>query len=96
MKIHPAPGRLLVRRLKQSETTKGGLIVAETSRQELPLGEVLECGACRDTRDEEVFDFLTGVKTILFHELAATKVDIPGEEVYYLLEYPDVIGRMEE
>jgi co-chaperonin GroES (HSP10) len=103
MKVRAAPGKLLIRRLKEDEMTKGGLVL--TDRKELPYGEVIDMGKCRTPSDHEVAQLIcipipgetdVWTKTVIFQVVAATKIDIMGEETYYMIEYEDVIGVIEE
>ena len=98
MRVRAAPGKLLIRRLKQDEVTKGGLVLTE--RQELPYGYVIDAGVplteAQATIRESIEPEFLHFHTVIFQVVAATKIDILGEETYYMIEYEDVIGVVED
>ena len=54
MKVRPLHDRLLVRRIEEKETAKGGIIIPDTAKEKPMEGEVLAVGNRQDPgeRDE--------------------------------------------
>jgi chaperonin GroES len=87
MNVRPLHDRLLVRRIEQKETAKGGIIIPDTAREKPQEGEVLAAGNGRTLEDGKkiALDVKVGDR-ILFGKYTGTEVKIEGEEVLILRE----------
>jgi chaperonin GroES len=87
MKVRPLHDRLLVRRIDQKETAKGGIIIPDTAKEKPQEGEVLAVGNGRILEDGKkiALDVKVGNK-ILFGKYTGTEVKIDGQEVLILRE----------
>jgi len=95
MKIRPLQDRVIVRRVKEEEKTKGGLYIPDTAKEK-PIeatvvavgnGKVLEDGTVRK------LDIKAGDR-ILFGKYSGTEVKIDGEE-HLILREDDILGVIE-
>jgi chaperonin GroES len=95
MKIRPLQDRVIVRRVKEEEKTKGGLYIPDTAKEK-PIeatvvavgnGKVLEDGTVRK------LDIKAGDR-ILFGKYSGTEVKIDGEE-HLILREDDILGVLE-
>jgi chaperonin GroES len=92
MKIRPLQDRVLVRRVKEEEKTKGGLFIPDTAKEKpveaivlaVGNGKVLENGTVRK------LDVKEGDR-ILFGKYTGSDVKIDGEETLILRE-DDILG----
>ena len=95
MKIRPLQDRVIVRRVKEEEKTKGGLYIPDTAKEK-PIeatvvavgnGKVLEDGTVRK------LDVKAGDR-VLFGKYSGTEVKIDGEE-HLILREDDILGVIE-
>lgn len=96
MKIRPLQDRLIVKRLKEEETTKGGIIIPETAKEKPLEAEVIAVGNGKVLEDGKVrpLDVKAGDR-VLFSKYAGTEIKIEGEE-YLMLREDDVLGVIEK
>ena len=87
MKVRPLHDRLLVRRIEEKETAKGGIIIPDTAKEKPQEGEVLAVGNGKilDNGTKVLLDVKVGDK-ILFGKYTGTDIKIDGEEVLILRE----------
>jgi chaperonin GroES len=87
MKVRPLHDRLLVRRIEEKETAKGGIIIPDTAKEKPQEGEVLAVGNGRilENGTKIALDVKVGNK-ILFGKYTGTDIKIDGEEVLILRE----------
>ena len=87
MKVRPLHDRLMVRRIEEKETAKGGIIIPDTAKEKPQEGEVLAVGNGKilDNGTKVALDVKVGNK-ILFGKYTGTEIKIDGEEVLILRE----------
>jgi chaperonin GroES len=87
MKVRPLHDRLLVRRIEEKETAKGGIIIPDTAKEKPQEGEVLAVGNGRilENGTKIALEVEVGNK-VLFGKYTGTDIKIDGEEVLILRE----------
>jgi chaperonin GroES len=87
IKVRPLHDRLLVRRIEEEQTAKGGIIIPDTAKEKPQRGEVLAVGNGKilDNGSKVPLDVQVG-NTILFGKYTGTDIKIDGEEVLILRE----------
>jgi chaperonin GroES len=87
MKVKPLHDRLLVRRIEEKDTAKGGIIIPDTAKEKPQEGEVLAVGNGKilENGTKIALDVKVGDK-ILFGKYTGTEIKIDGEEVLILRE----------
>jgi len=87
MKVRPLHDRLLVRRIEEKVTAKGGIIIPDTAKEKPQEGEVLAVGNGKllENGTKIALDVKVGNK-ILFGKYTGTDIKIDGEEVLILRE----------
>ena len=87
MKVRPLHDRLLVRRIEEKETAKGGIIIPDTAKEKPQKGEVLAVGNGKilENGTKIPLDVKVGNK-ILFGKYTGTDIKLDGEEVLILRE----------
>ena len=92
MKVRPLHDRLLVRRIEEKETAKGGIIIPDTAKEKPQEGEVLAVGNGKilDNGVTVALDVKVGDK-ILFGKYSGTDIKIDGEE-YLILREDEVLA----
>jgi chaperonin GroES len=92
MKIQPLADRILVRRIEEKETVRGGIIIPDTAKEKPQEGEVVAVGPGRMSDDGK--RFVMEVKKgdrVLIGKYSGTEVKIDGVE-YTILREDDVLG----
>ena len=96
MALRPLHDRVLVRRIEEGETTKGGIINPDTAKEKPQEGEVVAVGpGARGGEDMEIvpMDVKAGDR-ILFGKWSGSEVTIDGEELLIMKE-SDILGVVE-
>ena len=90
--FRPLHDRVLVKRVKEEEKTRGGIIIPETAQEKPQEGEVVAVGP--GTRDEDGERVELDVKVgdrILFGKWSGTEVTLNGDELLIMKE-SDILG----
>ena len=92
MKIRPLQDRILVKRVDEEETTKGGIIIPDTAKEKPQEAKVVAVGNGKVTDDGKIqpLDVKKGDR-ILLSKYAGTEVNIDGEE-HLIIREDDVLG----
>jgi chaperonin GroES len=87
MKVRPLHDRLLVRRIEEKETVRGGIIIPDSAKEKPQEGEVIAVGNGKvlDNGTKVALDVKAGDK-ILFGKYSGTDIKIDGEEFLILRE----------
>ena len=96
MKIRPLQDRVIVKRLEEEATTKGGIIIPDTAKEKPMEGLVIAVGKGKTTEDGKLIkpDVKAGDR-ILFGKYSGTEVKIDGEERLIMRE-DDILGIIEK
>jgi chaperonin GroES len=93
MNIRPLADRILVRRIEEKETVRGGIIIPDTAKEKPQEGEVVAVGPGRLAEDGKAriaMDVKKGDR-VLIGKYSGTDVKIDGVE-YTILREDDVLG----
>ena len=95
MKIRPLQDRVIVRRVKEEEKTKGGLYIPDTAKEKPIEATVIAVGNGKILEDGTVrkLDVKAGDR-VLFGKYSGTEVKIDGEE-HLILREDDILGVIE-
>ncbi len=95
MKIRPLGDRILVKRIKEEEKTKGGIIIPDTAKEKPQEGKVVAVGKGKVTEEGKTIapDVKAGDR-ILFGKYSGSEVKIEGEE-HLILREDDILGVLE-
>ena len=95
MKIRPLQDRVIVQRVDEEETTKGGIIIPDTAKEKPQEGKIIAVGKGKVNDDGKVMplDVKVGDK-ILFGKYAGSEVKIDGED-YIIMREDDILGVLE-
>jgi chaperonin GroES len=95
MKFRPLQDRVIVRRVKEEERTKGGLFIPDTAKEKPVEAIVLAVGNGKVLEDGTVrkLDVREGDR-ILFGKYTGNEVKIGGEDALILRE-DDILGVVE-
>ena len=92
MKLRPLQDRILVQRVEEETTTKGGIIIPDTAKEKPAEGKVSAVGNGKvgDDGKRIALEVKKGDR-ILFGKYSGTEVKISGEE-YLIMREDDVLG----
>ena len=95
MKIRPLQDRILVKRIEEEATTKGGIIIPDSAKEKPQEGKVIAVGKGRIAQDGTLrpLDVKKGDK-ILFGKYGGTEVNVEGEE-HLIIREDDILGIIE-
>jgi len=95
MKIRPLGDRLLVKRVKEEEKTKGGIIIPDTAKEKPQEGKVVAVGKGKMTEAGKlVAPEVKAGDTILFGKYSGSEITVEGEE-HLIMREDDVMGVFE-
>ena len=92
MKIRPLQDRIIVKRIDEEETTKGGIIIPDTAKEKPQEAKVIAVGKGKVKEDGTVLplDVRKGDR-VLFSKYSGTEVTLDGEE-HLIIREDDVLG----
>ncbi len=92
MKLRPLQDRILVQRVAEETTTKGGIIIPDTAKEKPAEGKVTSVGNGKvgDDGKRIPLEIKKGDR-ILFGKYSGTEVKIEGDE-YLIMREDDVLG----
>ena len=95
MKIRPLHDRVVVKRIEEEETTKGGIIIPDTAKEKPSEGKVVAVGNGKllENGKTQPLDVKKGDK-ILFGKYAGTEIKIEGDE-HLIMREDDIIAIVE-
>lgn len=96
MSLRPLHDRIIVERLEESETTKGGIVIPETAKEKPQKGKVLAVGKGKIGDDGSIRPLDLKVNDIvLFGKYSGTEVRIDNEDRLIMRE-DDVLAVIEK
>jgi len=92
MKFKPLSDRILVKRLKEEDEKKGGIIIPDTAKEKPQRGEVIEVGPGRlDEKGKRVPMEVKKGDKIVFSKYSGTDIKMRNEE-YLIIREDDILG----
>jgi chaperonin GroES len=91
-KFTPLHDRILVRRVEEVGTTRGGIIIPDTAKDKPSEGEVISVGRGKSNDEGKVFPL--AVKEgdhILFGKYSGTEIKLDGED-FIIMREEEVLG----
>jgi chaperonin GroES len=95
MNLRPLHDRILIKRIEEKETVKGGIIIPDTAKEKPQEGEVFAVGLGKKTDEGKVIalDVKAGDR-ILFGKYSGADIKLDGQE-YLILREEEVLGIIE-
>jgi len=95
MNFRPLHDRILIKRIEEKETAKGGIIIPDTAKEKPREGEVVAVGSGKKNEDGKVvpLDVKAGDR-ILFGKYSGSEIKMDNEE-YLILREEEVLGILE-
>ena len=88
----PLHDRILVRRLEDTETVRGGIIIPDSAKEKPQEGEIVAVGKGKSNDEGKVFplDVKVGDR-VLFGKYSGTEIKFDGEE-FLIMREEEVLG----
>ncbi len=93
VQLTPLHDRVIVKRIEEKETTRGGIIIPDTAKEKPMEGEVIAVGAGRREKGERIpLDVKVGDR-VLFGKYAGNEIKIEDEE-FLILKEDDILAKL--
>ncbi len=91
-KFTPLHDRILVRRVEEADTTRGGIIIPDSAKDKPQEGEVISVGKGKISEEGKVrpLDVKDGDR-ILFGKYSGTEIKLDGED-FIIMREEEVLG----
>ncbi len=88
--LTPLHDRILVRRLEEGETLRGGIIIPDSAKEKPQQGTAISVGKGKSNDEGKVFplDVKAG-DTVLFGKYSGTEIKLDGEDLLIMREEED-------
>jgi chaperonin GroES len=92
--VTPLHDRVLVKRIEEQETVRGGIIIPDTAKEKPQEGEVIAVGAGKvnDKGDRIPLDVKAGDR-VLFGKYSGTEIRIDEQE-YLILREEEILAKV--
>ena len=95
MNFRPLHDRVLVRRVKEEEKTKGGIIIPDTAKEKPQEGEIVAVGTGARNESGALVELVVKAgDRVLFGKWSGTEVSVNGEDLLIMKE-SDILGVVE-
>jgi chaperonin GroES len=92
MTIRPLHDRVLIKRIEEEETVRGGIIIPDTAKEKPQQGEVIAAGNGKMLEDgQRVPLTVKAGDRILFGKFSGAEIKIEGQE-YLILREDEILG----
>ncbi len=92
MKIRPLYDRIVVQRIEEKETVRGGIIIPDSAKEKPQEGKVLAVGKGKMLEDGKVLPLDVQVgQRILFGKYSGNDIKL-GDDEYLLMREDEVLG----
>ena len=91
--VTPLHDRVLIKRIEEKETVKGGIIIPDTAKEKPQEGEVIAAGAGKIEKGQRIpLDVKVGDR-VLFGKYSGTDIKIENEE-YLILREEEILAKI--
>jgi chaperonin GroES len=93
VQVTPLHDRVLVRRLEEKETAKGGIIIPDTAKEKPQEGEVMAVGAGKIEEGKRISLDVKNGDRILFGKYIGNDIKIDDQE-YLILREDEILAKV--
>ena len=91
-KLTPLHDRILVKRIEEAESVRGGIIIPDSAKEKPQEGEVIAVGKGKSNDEGKVFPLeVKEGDRVLFGKYAGTEIKIDGED-FVIMREEEVLG----
>ena len=93
VKVTPLHDRVIIRRIEEKESVKGGIIIPDTAKEKPQEGEVIAVGAGKLEKGKRIpLDVQVGDR-VLFGKYSGTDIKLDDEE-YLILREEEILAKL--
>src|SRR5262249_44539968 len=93
VKVTPMHDRVLIKRIEEKETIKGGIIIPDSAKEKPQEGEVIAAGAGKIEKGERIpLDVKAGDR-VLFGKYSGTEIKVDDED-YLILREDEILAKL--
>jgi chaperonin GroES len=93
VKVTPLHDRVIIRRIEEKESVKGGIIIPDTAKEKPQEGEVIAVGAGKLEKGQRIpLDVAVGDR-VLFGKYSGTDIKLDDEE-YLILREEEILAKL--
>jgi chaperonin GroES len=93
VQVTPLHDRVLIKRIEEKETVKGGIIIPDTAKEKPQEGEVIAVGAGKIEKGERIpLDVKAGDR-VLFGKYSGTEIKVDDED-YLILREDEILAKL--
>ena len=91
-KLTPLHDRVVIRRIEEGESIRGGIIIPDSAKEKPQEGEVIAVGKGKSNDEGKVFplDVKEGDR-VLFGKYAGTEIKLDGDD-YIIMREEEILG----
>ena len=91
--VTPLHDRVLIKRIEEKESIKGGIIIPDTAKEKPQEGEVIAVGAGKIEKGERIpLDVKAGDR-VLFGKYSGTEIKVDDED-YLILREDEILAKL--
>jgi chaperonin GroES len=91
--LTPLHDRVIVKRIEEKETVKGGIIIPDSAKEKPQEGEVIAVGAGKREKGERIPLDVSAGDRVLFGKYSGSEIKIDGEE-YLILREDEILAKL--
>ena len=92
MKVRPLHDRVIIKRVEDQETVRGGIIIPDTAKEKPQEGEVVAAGTGKRLENGQIIPLeVKAGDRVLFGKYSGTEIKLEGEELLILRE-DEILG----
>ena len=93
VKVTPLHDRVIIRRIEEKESVKGGIIIPDTAKEKPQEGEVIAVGAGKLEKGQRIpLDVEVGDR-VLFGKYSGTDIKLDDED-YLILREEEILAKL--
>ena len=95
MKVRPLHDRVVIKRIEEQETVRGGIIIPDSAKEKPQEAEVVAVGTGKRNEAGQVFPLeVKAGDRILFGKYSGTEIKLDGDE-FLILREDEILGIIE-
>lgn len=92
MSVRPLHDRVLIKRIEEAESIRGGIIIPDSAKEKPQEGEIVAVGSGKRLEDGKVLPLeVKAGDRILFGKYSGTEIKLEDEE-YLILREDEILG----
>jgi len=91
--VTPLHDRVLIKRIEEKETVKGGIIIPDSAKEKPQEGEVIAVGAGKIEKGERIALDVKAGDRILFGKYSGSEIKLDDQE-YLILREEEILAKL--